>query len=302
MAGVLECINVRSLLIFLLLLYGSFFLIPQSYAQVTKDSVSVRKNAKRKVALAGGAYALGLTGVSLAWYGSQENFGKKFSFFNDNAQWYGQDKLGHAWTCYHLSRTLAPSLAQVGVPKIIAAYSGALLLLPVEILDGLSPDYGFSWGDFGANFLGSTLYFFQNKGKLHFIRYKFQFWPSPYAKERPELLGANVASQALKDYNGQTYWLLFDLKKMIRPKEDGLFLLALGHSVSGLRYGNVQENKARGFVSNSQWLLSIGLNGERLFRHKARWARPLWLSFRLPAPALMLARGRVRGWWLYPIF
>jgi len=36
---------------------------------------------------------------------------------------------------------------------------------------------------------------------------KYSFSKTAYAKLRPNTLGGNFIQQALKDYNGQTYWL-----------------------------------------------------------------------------------------------
>ena len=43
------------------------------------------------------------------------------------------------------------------------------------------------------------------------IQMKYSFKPSEYAKYRPDLLGSNFLQQSLKDYNGQVYWLSFNI-------------------------------------------------------------------------------------------
>ncbi|TAD94403.1 MAG: hypothetical protein EAY75_00090 [Bacteroidetes bacterium] len=48
---------------------------------------------------------------------------------------------------------------------------------------------------------------------------KFSFFPTPFAEQRPELLGKNISQQWLKDYNGQTYWLSVDIDKFLPEKK-----------------------------------------------------------------------------------
>ena len=48
---------------------------------------------------------------------------------------------------------------------------------------------------------------------------KFSFHRTDYAPLRPDVLGDGLAEEIFKDYNGQTYWLSFDMDKFIKfPK------------------------------------------------------------------------------------
>jgi hypothetical protein len=83
--------------------------------------------------------------------------------------------------------------------------SGLIYLTGVEIFDGFSNDWGFSWGDQLANIVGASFVIGQELAwREQKFRLKFSFHPSPYAKYRPELLGKNLIESWLKDYNGQT--------------------------------------------------------------------------------------------------
>ena len=72
------------------------------------------------------------------------------------------DKLGHTFTAYHLGRFGAQTLNWAGVSKknqlIYGGSLGFMFLTGVEVLDGFSEEWGFSWGDFAANAAGSGLF------------------------------------------------------------------------------------------------------------------------------------------------
>ncbi|NJM25882.1 MAG: DUF2279 domain-containing protein, partial [Bacteroidia bacterium] len=91
------------------------------------------------------------------------------------------------------------------------------MLVPVEIFDGFSDAYGASAGDLIADAAGPLLYLGQ-KALWQEVRIhpKFSFHQTRYAPMRPDLLGDNLTSEVLKDYNGQTYWLSVDVDKFIQ--------------------------------------------------------------------------------------
>ena len=71
---------------------------------------------------------------------------------------------------------------------------------------------GASWGDLIANTSGTFAFISQELfWKEQRIQMKYSFKPSKYAKYRPDLLGSNFLQQSLKDYNGQVYWLSFNI-------------------------------------------------------------------------------------------
>lgn len=76
------------------------------------------------------------------------------------------------------------------------------------------------------------------------IKLKYSFHQTFYASERPETLGQNFLEQAIKDYNGQTYWLSANLwsfnKDSNIPK---WFNIAFGYGAEGMLFGeNTPEN------------------------------------------------------------
>ncbi len=196
-------------------------------------------------------YVGGLGLLSFLWYRQQRR--SRFHFFDDNPEWQQMDKFGHAYTSFYLSDLVYKMLCYGGLDKKNAlqysAWSGALLMTPIEILDGFSDGYGASWGDELANFAGSAFFLWQQKqfGEIR-LQPQFFFRPTEFAKLRPQLLGKNLAEQWLKDYNGQIYWL-----KM----ENKFFSPMLGYGAGNMIYGRPEQNIAAGFVPYRELYVGI---------------------------------------------
>jgi hypothetical protein len=107
----------------------------------------------------------------------------------------------------------------------------------IEIFDGFSSKWGFSGGDMIANIFGAALFAAQQKGwNQQRISMKWSFHMSPYAKYYPAELGTGFLSRMLKDYNGQTYWLSFNLASFL-PTNSGFpywLNLSAGYGAEGM--------------------------------------------------------------------
>ena len=181
--------------------FNSFF--------VASDSLNVsRRNA---VVVSEAAIAsITLVGLNQLWYADYER--SKFHTLNDNDEWLQMDKFGHAFSSYQMGKHGAQLLNWSGVSKkdqlLYGATLGFSFLSAVEILDGYSEEWGFSWGDILANASGTGLYIGQELlWKEQRIALKYSFHQTKYAKQNPDKLGNGVLEEVLKDYNGQTYWL-----------------------------------------------------------------------------------------------
>lgn len=122
------------------------------------------------------------------------------------------DKCGHIFTTYNTGRLMMQAMRWAGFKSkrsiLIGETYGTLYMTTIEIMDGFSSGWGFSWGDELANISGSTLFAVQQYlWSEQRIQLKFSFHQSSYAKYRPDELGSNFAQQIIKDYNGQSYWL-----------------------------------------------------------------------------------------------
>jgi len=203
-------------------------------------------------------YGVTLYALNQLWYKDGEQ--QSFQFFNDNSEWKQIDKLGHFYSSFYFSYGASKAFQWCNVPKkksdFYGALTGFLIMVPIEIMDGYSADYGASSGDLMANAAGSFFYLGQTLlWKEPRIYPKFSFHRTYFAKERPNVLGDNLTSEMLKDYNGQTYWLSFDMDKFIKfPK---WLNLAVGYGADGMVYANDSSNKAMGYESYRQFYFTL---------------------------------------------
>lgn len=205
------------------------------------DSLNVsRRNAVviSEVSIIGAS----LIGLNALWYNDYPR--SKFHTINDSGEWLQMDKVGHAFTAYNLGRVGADLLNWSGVGKkdqlIYGATLGFTFLSIVEVFDGFSEEWGFSWSDIGANALGTGLYVGQELlWDEQRIVLKYSFSKSMYAAQRPNTLGKGIFEEPLKDYNGQTYWLSANLHSFFKESKLPEWLnLAFGYGVDGMLTSN----------------------------------------------------------------
>ncbi len=145
-----------------------------------------------------------LVGLNELWYKDSEK--EPFHFFNDNNEWKQVDKVGHFYSAFYFSYGTSKALTWCGLPQqkanLWGALTGFLVLVPIEVLDGFSADYGASVGDLAADAAGSAFFLGQSAlwNEIR-IQPKFSFRRTSYAPLRPEVLGDGLATELFKDYN-----------------------------------------------------------------------------------------------------
>ena len=106
-----------------------------------------------------------IIGLQQLWYSNDED--ASFHFFDDSKNWLQMDKYGHAMSSYELTRLMNKAYRWSGLSKnksmILSASISFGYLSAIEIMDGYSPNWGFSWSDMGANLMGASLFLFQEK-------------------------------------------------------------------------------------------------------------------------------------------
>jgi hypothetical protein len=257
-----------------------------------------KKRLRNLTIISGSAYTIGLIGLNQLWYQNSEK--QSFHFFNDNAEWKQVDKVGHFYSAFYLSYGTSSALRWCNVPQkkadLIGAVTGFAVLLPIEIMDGFSDAYGASGGDLFANAAGAT-FFLGQRSLWNQIRIypKYSFNRSGYAKHRPNVLGNDLPSEVLKDYNGQTYWLSFDMDKFIRfPK---WLNLAVGYGAEGMVYARDRQNMAYGFSAPyRQVYLGFDLDLTAFKSHSRLMNTLIMIAnmIKLPAPAVEFSRGSAK--------
>lgn len=280
------------------------------------DTLLNKKKIGAISGIAGGTYGGVMVMLGTAWYADVPM--SKFHFFNDSKEWLGIDKLGHFNGAYQGSRAMIQLLKWSGVNKrktvIWGGLSGFVMMAPIEILDGYSRDWGFSWADMGANFLGAGLATL-NEGLWNEqrIQSKVSFHPTPFAKVRPGILGDNLSSW-LKDYNGHTVWLSFRVHSFLpegkfKDKYPPWLNIALGYGAEGMLGGfdnvwtdsNGEERDFSHIRRYPQFYLSLDID---LTKIPTRIGFLKWLfgtlnMIKIPMPTLEISHQGLRFHGLY---
>ncbi len=263
----------------------------QLHAQYADSTVSIDKKKLRSfIILSSSAYVATLIGLNELWYKESEK--QSFTFFNDNNQWKQVDKVGHFYSAFHLSSGTSKGLQWTGVKKSKAdlwgSVTGFMILLPIEIFDGFSANYGASPGDLLANAAGASFYLGQEKlwDEIR-IHPKFSFQRTGYPSLRPDdILGNGMPSELFKDYNGQTYWLSFDIDKFFTfPR---WLNIVVGYGATGMVYATDSENSAAGYQAVRQYYLGVDFDLSHIKTHSKALNTLLYFvnMVKLPAPAI----------------
>lgn len=267
------------------------------------------------VALWGGSYIA----LNKAWYADYPK--ESFHFFNDNREWLQMDKAGHVWTAYQMSRFSGALWNWTGLNHGTSAWLGGLSGVAyqsiIEIQDGFSSEWGFSWGDMAANVAGSALYTAQELAwKEQRLTVKMSYWPYDYPTaelqaRRNQLFGKSLPERLLKDYNSQTFWLSANLHSFLPQMKLPRWLnLAVGYSAEGMLGGFENIWTDKGGVSHHRpdiartrhFYLSPDIDFTKI-KTRSRFLRSAFFvlnMIKIPAPALELgSKGKLKGHLLY---
>jgi hypothetical protein len=260
-----------------------------------------------------------LVALNKAWYANYPR--SSFHFFNDNSEWLQLDKVGHGWSAYNAGRASAAMWRWAGLSEkkatLIGGLSGAGYLTIIEILDGFSSQWGFSWGDMTANVVGSGLFVAQELfWKQQRIGYKFSFHRNTYNEpmldsRADQLFGKSWYERMLKDYNAQTYWFSANIKSFIKQSNIPDWLnLAVGYGAEGMFGGfenkwiNDQGNVVTRYdiARKRQFYLAPDVDFTKIKTNK-KWLKTVFYflnSFKCPSPALLLdSKGKLKAYLIY---
>lgn len=320
----------------LILLFFGFFLSCNSHAQ-GKDSlypdpdsiIQITKllqagphpaspNFRNRKRVVGGITAAGFAGsfvlLNTVWYQQYQRTG--FHTFNDAGEWLQVDKLGHAWSTYHLTHLSVAAWRWAGLRHEKAMLAGSITAMSyvtiIEVLDAYSAKWGWSWADAGANVFGISLYALQQlQWREQRVQYKFSAhfrnYPADLQRRTDELFGHTAVEKLFKDYNAQAYWLSANLRSFFPQSRLPAWLnLAVGYGAEGMYGGfdniGFDHEGNRNFYRPDirryrQWMLAPDLDLTRI-RTNSKTLRTVFSIFnniKFPAPALEFSRGRLRG-------
>lgn len=237
-----------------------------------------------------------LIGLNQLWYADYPK--SSFHTVDDNNQWLQLDKVGHFYSTYHVGRAGAELLAWSGASQKEQLLYGSTLgfgfLTVVEVFDGYSQEWGFSWGDMLANASGTGLYIGQELlWEEQRIVPKFSFHQTRFANQRPETLGSSLNEQILKDYNGQTYWLSFNLHSFTKSSFVPKWLnVAFGYGGTGMLFGDKSEAFENGVIQNPsrEFYLSLDVDLTKIDTksHFLKTIFSIFNTIKVPAPTLQM--------------
>jgi hypothetical protein len=282
----------------------SVFLPPSPVYQPDRLKTVVITEVATGVAISAGLYFL--------WYRKHPR--THFHFFNDNGEWLQMDKMGHATTAYNIGVIQYDLMRWCGVDNNSSIAVGGLTALGymsiIEIFDGFSSKWGFSKGDMLANIFGAALFAAQQKGwNQQRMELKWSFHGSPYAQYYPSELGSNFFSRMLKDYNGQTYWLSFNIASFLSSNSGFPYWLnmSLGYGAEGMIGARTNPSVINGkavpeYPRYRKFYIAPDADLFRIPTQSSFYNAAAYLTrfSKIPAPALEW--NNVKGLHFYPLF
>jgi hypothetical protein len=285
-----------------------------SFGQGTFFERSDTLNKKRLLYISGGT-GIGWVGSMSVLYGtwySKQNLGT-FHSYDDSRNWLQMDKIGHVYTAWQINSLTSSMFRWTGLTKknvlLISSSVAWGYQATLEVFDGLSEDWGFSWSDLASNTAGVIGFTVQEIiwNEQRFLP-KFSYHPTEFAAYRPAVLGSSFSERLLKDYNGQTYWLSFSTSTFFENGRIPKWLcISIGYSAHARLYGDQDlatlenEGTISTFDSSREWLMSLDIDLSRI-PVKKLWLKTVFKQLnylKIPFPALLLREGKLHGIPLY---
>jgi hypothetical protein len=224
---------------------------------------------------------------SNTWWKDKRDY---FKFAADGYYARNIDKASHVYTANVFTVATSVAYEWAGVSPDKALLYGSLTSLAyetyIEINDGFAPNWGFDWGDMGANIFGAVYPFLQNLvSPLKHVNFKWSF--------KPDWIKKKVGNQddLLDDYTNMTFWL--SVNPMIVLPESvtkaklypNFLALALGMSLSNASHVTGSQS------AKVQWLIALDwdvnqLPGKSDFMKKLK---KILNFYHFPSPAVKIS-------------
>lgn len=240
-----------------------------------------------------GIATLATIGLQYLWY---KKFPRsRFHFFNDNNEWLNMDKIGHATSAYNIAAIQYNMMRWSGVNKSssiwIAGGTALAYMSLIEIFDGFSTKWGFSKGDMLANIAGTAIFAAQQSiWQQQWMQLRFSYHNSIYAKYNPHELGENLPQRIIKDYNGQSYWLSFNISSFLSNKNNfpKMINADIGYGAQGMTGAVINPSVVDGKTIPSftrQRKLFFGVTGAFVTKNNTPYSS--WLNIiKVPSPVV----------------
>lgn len=222
------------------------------------------------------------------WWKDQRDF---FKFAADGYYARNMDKASHVYTANVFTVVSATAYEWAGMAPGKALLYGAITSFAyetyIEINDGFAPNWGFDWGDVGANVFGAVYPFLQEEIKpLKHINFKWSF--------KPEWLKKKTSTQQddlLDDYTSMNFWMSVN-PMIVLPKSvtnakfyPNFLAVALGMSIKDASHTAGSQR------AKVEWILSLDwdvnqLPGNSDFMKKLK---KILNFYHFPAPAVKIS-------------
>lgn len=280
------------------------FLLATFAGVQAQDTTAISKKRIRFLAVGSAVtYTGAMIGLNSTWYSQYDR--QSFRFFNDAAEWKQMDKIGHLYSSFQIASGSSRVIRWSGLSEKksdrIAVLTSFGVMASIELLDGLSAGYGASASDLLYNASGIGLYWGQKLvWKEIRIHPKLSFHKSEYAALRPNVLGATLAEQILKDYNGETQWLSLDLDKF-NDRFPKWLNIAIGYGAEEMIYARDYPNNAAGLFPYRQFYLALDFDVTSIHSKSKAVNTLLYVlnMVKLPAPTLEFSNKKIRGHYFY---
>ena len=250
-----------------------------------RHSVSLTSEQLRQrnaAVIGGGILVVGVYGAAKWWEdGFTGDFRtQKEGWFGQNTSSGGADKLGHVFSAYVGTRLVTQAFGALGnepePARRFAAASTLAVMLGIEVLDGYSKKYRFSWEDAVMDIVGVGLgYLMERNRKLdNLLDFRLLYRKSEGSSFDPA-----------GDYSGQTYLLVAKASAIPALRENSVlryFELAAGYGTRGYHGPPAVERERNLYfgvsVNLSEVLAQTVFRGAKE-RGAARRATDLFLEF-----------------------
>lgn len=187
------------------------------------------------------------------WWKDQRDY---FKFAADGYYARNMDKASHIYTANFFASATSVAYEWAGLSPSKALMYGAITSLAyetyIEINDGFAPNWGFDWGDMGANVFGAVYPILQNLAPpLKHINFKWSFKPEWIKKKTTN------SDDLLDDYTNMTFWLSVN-PMLVLPKSvtkakfyPNFLALALGMSIQNASHVTGSTN------AKTEWFLAL---------------------------------------------
>jgi len=227
-----------------------------------------------------------------AWWSGEK--APHFFFHSDwDQQFRDQDKFGHMFGGYHLTRVGHDALKYACVSErkaqLIAAGYALFFQTQIEVFDGHYKKYGFSYAAELANTTGMVLAVAQERHPwLKAIKPTVSYVKTTSLKNSSHV--SNSELRPSLDYSGQTYWFSTDVNALLPDDKKKFWPAAIRFSVGHSITDWINPDNGQSMRAKRKIILSLDLDPEKLPGENHLWkeVKHQLSYYHFPAPALQL--------------